>query len=120
MGPHSNPAGSEANESSRFSDDCVSCGLLCDERAPKRHRSEGAVLRSGRTSGTSASAVQDWFSKHKDCAVTVDQMCKPVRASAPAAWADSTEGRVCLASRNVAQWVRKPSQDHETFQGGWK
>ena len=48
------------------------------------------------------------------------QMCKPVRASAPAAWADSTEGRVCIAARNVAQWVRKPSQDHETFQAGWK
>ncbi len=75
---------------------------------------------AGELSGTSAIAVQDWFSKHRDCAVTVDQMCKPVRASAPAAWADSTEGRVCLASRNVAQWVRKPSQDHETFQGGLK
>ena len=49
MGPHSNPAGSEANESIRFSDDCVSCGLLRDKRARKRHRSEGAVLRSGRT-----------------------------------------------------------------------
>lgn len=75
---------------------------------------------AGELAGASAVAVQDWFSKHKDCAVTVDQMCNPVRASAPAAWADSTEGRVCLASRNVAQWVRKPSQDHETFQGGWK
>ena len=49
MGPHFNPAGSEANESSRFSDDFVSCGLLCDKRAPERHRPEGAVLRSGRT-----------------------------------------------------------------------
>lgn len=75
---------------------------------------------AGELAGTPTLAVQDWFSKHKDCAVTVDQMCNPVRASAPAAWLDSTEGRVCLASRNVAQWVRKPSQDHETFQGGRK
>lgn len=75
---------------------------------------------AGELSGTSAEVVQDWFSKHKDCAVMVDQICKPVRASAPAAWADSTEGRFCLASRNVAQWVRIPSQDHETFQGGFK
>src|SRR3954453_15783986 len=75
---------------------------------------------AGELAGTSAMAVQDWFSKHKDCAVTVDQRCKPVPASAPAEWTDSTEGRVCVAARNVAQWVRKPSQDHQTFQGGWK
>jgi hypothetical protein len=47
-------------------------------------------------------------------------MCKPVRANAAAQWSDSTEGRVCLAARNVAQWVRKPSGDHEKFQSGWK
>ncbi len=75
---------------------------------------------AGELSGTSNLAVQDWFSKHRDCAVTVDQMCKPMRESATAAWTDSTEGHVCIAARNVAQWVRKPSQDHETFQGGWK
>ena len=55
-------------------------------------------------------AVQDWFGKHRDCAVAVDGMCKPVRASATASWTDSTEGRVCMAARNVAQWVRKPNQ----------
>jgi len=47
-------------------------------------------------------------------------MCKPVRLSATASWNDSTEGRVCIAARNVAQWVRKPNQDHEKFQAGWK
>src|SRR5690348_8214223 len=75
---------------------------------------------AGEVVGTSTAAVQDWFSKHRECAVTVDRICKPVRANAPAAWTDSTEGRVCIAARIVAQWVRKPSQDHETFQGGWK
>lgn len=75
---------------------------------------------AGEVAGTSTMAVQDWFSKHRDCAVAVDQMCKPVRTNAPAAWADSTEGRVCIAARNIAQWIREPSQDHETFQGGWK
>jgi len=65
-------------------------------------------------------AVQDWFGKHRDCAVAVDRMCKPVRDAATASWADSTEGRVCIAARSVAQWVRKPNQDHEKFQSGWK
>jgi hypothetical protein len=95
-------------------------GCFVTKEPPSAIVQKAQSCGAGELSGTSARAVQDWFSKHKDCAVTVDQMCKPVRASAPAAWADSTEGRVCLASRNVAQWVRKPSQDHETFQGGLK
>jgi len=33
---------------------------------------------------------------------------------------DSTEVRVCVAARNIAQWVRKPSDDHEKFESGWK
>jgi hypothetical protein len=65
-------------------------------------------------------AVQDWFGKHRDCAVAVDAMCIPVRVKAPAQWTDSTEGHVCVAARNIAQWVRKPSDDHEKFQSGWK
>ena len=28
---------------------------------------------------TSTVAVQEWFGKHRDCAVAVDAMCKPVR-----------------------------------------
>jgi hypothetical protein len=75
---------------------------------------------AGDLSAASTAAVQDWFSKHRDCAVQVDTMCKPVREKAAAQWTDSTEGRVCLAARNVAQWIRKPSNDHETFQSGWK
>lgn len=75
---------------------------------------------AGDLSGVSTAAVQDWFSKHRDCAVAVDEMCKPVRDRAPASWTDSTEGRVCMGARSVAQWIRKPSQDHQTFQGGWK
>jgi hypothetical protein len=65
-------------------------------------------------------ALQDWFSKHRDCAVAVDEMCKPVRVKANANWTDSTEGRVCLAARNVAQWIRKASSDRQTFESGWK
>ncbi len=65
-------------------------------------------------------ALQDWFVKHRDCAVAVDQMCKPVRQKATANWTDSTEGRVCSAARNVAQWISKPSSDRQTFESGWK
>jgi hypothetical protein len=75
---------------------------------------------AGELSTTSMSAIQDWFTKHRDCAGGVDTMCKPVSQGAVASWADSTEGRVCIAARNVAQWARSPNKDHETFQAGWK
>ena len=75
---------------------------------------------AGTLGSTSTAAIQDWFGKHRDCAVTVDAMCKPVREKATAQWTDSTEGRVCMAARNIAQWIRKPSEDHEKFQSGWK
>ena len=74
----------------------------------------------GDLSKTSSAAVHDWFGKHRDCAVMVDEMCKPVRKKSKAQWTDSTEGRVCAAARNTSQWVREPSNDHETFQSGWK
>jgi len=95
-------------------------GCSVKQETPSAIVQKAQSCGAGELTGTSALAVQDWFSKHRDCAVTLDQMCKPTRASAPAAWVDSTEGRVCIAARNVAQWVRKPSQDHETFQGAWK
>jgi hypothetical protein len=64
--------------------------------------------------------MQDWFSRHRSCAITIDQMCRPVRQSAPARWADSTEGQVCTAAASVTQWTRKPNADRERFQAGWK
>ena len=75
---------------------------------------------AGNLAGSSSVAVQEWFGKHQDCAVAVDGLCKPVRERATAQWTDSTEGRVCTAARNVAQWIRKPSSDHQTFESGWK
>jgi hypothetical protein len=75
---------------------------------------------SGELARTSAMAMQDWFGRHRACAVAVEGMCKPIRAKAAAAWTDSTEGRVCTAARNTAQWVRKPSSDHEAFRAAWK
>lgn len=96
----------------------VGCSVVKEKPSPIVQKAQSCG--AGDLSGTSTMAVQDWFGKHRDCAVAVDGMCKPVRGSAPASWTDSTEGRVCVAARNVAQWMRKPNQDHETFQSGWK
>ena len=75
---------------------------------------------SGPLVNVSTAAVQEWFGKHRDCAAKVDAVCKPARQGAAAQWADSTEGKVCLAARNIAQWARTPSDDHQTFESGWK
>jgi hypothetical protein len=96
----------------------IGCSALKGPASPIVQKAE--ACGSGPLTGSSSEAVQEWFGKHRDCAVAVDSMCKPVRANAAAQWSDSTEGRVCLAARNVAQWMRKPSGDHEKFQSGWK
>lgn len=96
----------------------IGCSVTKERPSPivQKAQSCGAA----ELAGTSIIAVQDWFGKRRDCAVAVDELCKPVRDTATAAWTDSTEGRVCTAARNVAQWVRQPNRDHETFQSGWK
>jgi hypothetical protein len=96
----------------------IGCSGLKELPSPIVQKAE--ACGAGDLSKASPAAVQDWLGKHRDCAVAVDGMCKPVREKATAQWTDSTEGRVCTAARNVAQWVRKPSNDHETFQSGWK
>jgi hypothetical protein len=74
----------------------------------------------GNPTGASYVAMQDWFSHHRTCATAIDEICRPVRQSAPARWIDSTEGRICTAASSVAQWTPMPNTDHERFQAGWK
>jgi len=121
MEPRSNPAGSEAYEG------CFSCGRRLDHdclrgsnEPPSPIVQKAESCGAGPLGNASTAAIQDWFGKHRDCAVSVEAMCKPVREKAIAQWTDSMEGRVCMAARNIAQWIRKPSEDHEKFQSGWK
>jgi hypothetical protein len=95
-------------------------GCSVSKEPPSAIVQKAEACGAGPLGRTSTAAIQDWFGKHRDCAVTVDAMCKPVREKATAQWTDSTEGRVCMAARNIAQWIRKPSEDHEKFQSGWK
>ena len=96
----------------------IGCSVVKQQPSAIVKRAE--ACGAGDLADASLVAVQDWFSKHRDCAVAIDGMCKPVREKAPAAWSDSAEGHVCTAARSIAQWTRKPSNDHEKFQSGWK
>jgi hypothetical protein len=96
----------------------IGCAVLKEPPSPIVQKAESCGV--GPLGSASPAAIQDWFGKHRDCAVSVEAMCKPVRREAIAQWTDSMEGRVCMAARNVAQWIRKPSEDHERFQSGWR
>lgn len=102
----------------------ISAATLIGCSVPKQPGS--AIVETAQACGSgplvnvSTAAVQEWFGKHRDCALSVDTLCKSAREAAAAQWMDSTEGKVCLAARNIAQWVRKPSDDHQTFESGWK
>jgi hypothetical protein len=95
-------------------------GCSVSKEPPSAIVQKAEACGAGRLADPYTAAMQDWFGKHRDCAVEVDSMCQPVRLKAAAQWTDSTEGRVCMAARQIAQWIRKPSEDHEKFQSGWK
>ena len=94
------------------------CSLV--KEPPSAIVQKAASCGAGDPGAASLAALQEWFGRNRECAVAVDEMCKPVRARATANWTDSAEGRVCVAARNVAQWIRKPSSDRQTFESGWK
>jgi hypothetical protein len=57
---------------------------------------------SGDLSNVSTGSIHEWLGKHKDLAYQVDAVCKPIRASAPAQWSDSTEGKLCRVAGEFA------------------
>ena len=57
---------------------------------------------SGKLSGVSRDGMKQWLGQHKDVAYQIDEMCKPVRVKATAKWAETTEGRLCSAARELA------------------
>ena len=116
-----NPAGNEVYEALiGYRRHPVDDWVFRSQRTAQPDRAKDGKCGAGDLSAASAAAVQVWFGKHRDCVVAVDAMCKPIREKAPARWSDSAEGHVSAAARNIAQWIRKPSNDHETFRSGWK
>ena len=76
---------------------------------------------SGTLTAVSKDGMREWLGKHKDVAYQVDEMCKPVRQKATAQWAESTEGRLCTAARELAFWRSGPvTSDDKTFSPGLK
>src|ERR1017187_2279213 len=76
---------------------------------------------SGSLIAVSKDGMREWLGKHKDVAYQADEMCKPVRLKATAEWAESTEGRLCAAARELAFWRSGPvTSDDKTYLPGLK
>jgi hypothetical protein len=76
---------------------------------------------SGSLAGVSKDSMREWLGKHKELAYKVDENCKPVRQRATARWAESTEGRLCTAARELAFWRSGPvTSDGQTYSPGLK
>ena len=76
---------------------------------------------SGGLTAVSKDGMREWLGKHKDVAYQADEMCKPVRLNATAQWAESTEGRLCAAARELAFSRSGPvTSDDKTYLPGLK
>jgi hypothetical protein len=76
---------------------------------------------SGSLTAVSKDGMREWLGKHKDVAYQADEMCKPIRLNATAQWAESTEGRLCAAARDLAVWRAGPvTGDDKTYLPGLK
>jgi len=101
----------------------VLVGLFaCNRPKPKSAIVEKAEQAgSGGLAAVSKDSMREWLGKHKEVAYQVDEMCKPVRQKATAQWAESTEGRLCSAARELAFWRSGPvTSDHKTYLPGLK
>ena|SRR5579863_5226004 len=94
-------------------------GCAREPRSPIVDKVEQAG--SGNLSAVSTQEMQNWLGKHRELAVQVDEMCKPVREKANADWNGTTEGRLCTAARQLAFFRWSPAQsDGRKFQPGVK
>jgi hypothetical protein len=74
---------------------------------------------SGNLATATTDSIQKWLATRRQLSHDVDGMCQPVRQQATAEWAQSTEGRVCTAARNIEMTRTVPAQgDGRKFQPG--
>lgn len=74
---------------------------------------------SGDLSHASVDSIQQWLGQRRQLAIEVENMCKEVRPKAAANWAETSEGRVCAASAQLAFYRYTPGKgDGKTYTSG--
>jgi hypothetical protein len=84
----------------------ASCTREADSPIVRRVEQAGA----GNVRTVSDAALLDWFKKHQDVGQPVRKLCQPLLTNAPAAWANSTEGRVCRSAQTAAAFYFEGAQ----------
>ena len=57
---------------------------------------------SGPLERVSKEALYEWFQNRQELVLKVNKQCKEIRATAPAGWGDTPEGRVCEVTKSHA------------------
>lgn len=57
---------------------------------------------SGPVEHASKEALFYWFRDRIPLTLAINKQCKEIRATAPATWEDTPEGRVCAVTRDIA------------------
>jgi len=68
---------------------------------------------AGDVSDASKESIEQWFRQHRDLAKEIGQDCGRIKATKPADWADTTEGRVCQAAATVSVFGNEHIQADE-------
>jgi hypothetical protein len=93
----------------------------CTRERPSRIVKVVEDSGAGPLAGVSTPDMRVWLRAHPQIATRVDTLCAPARTSAPAAWTQTTEGRLCAAARVVeAERLPLRDPDHSGFLPGWK
>ncbi|HUE03171.1 MAG TPA: hypothetical protein VMR62_26620 [Bryobacteraceae bacterium] len=93
----------------------------CTREQPSRIVKFAEQSGAGPLADVSILDMRVWLRDHPQVATRVDALCAPLRANAPAAWPQTTEGRLCLAAR-AFEAQRQPRRNPDTtgFLPGWK
>jgi hypothetical protein len=93
----------------------------CTREQPSRIVKLAEESGAGPLAGVSIIDMRVWLRDHPRAATRVDALCAPLRANAPAAWPQTTEGSLCLAARVIeAQRQPRRNPDNAGFLPGWK
>ena len=97
----------------------------CKRERPSRIVNLAEQAGSGPLSEVSTIDMRVWLNGLPQIAARVDGLCAPLRTNAPAAWPQTTEGRLCMAARVSASQIeaqRHPRRNPDTtgFLPGWK
>ena len=72
--------------------------------------SRAEAAGAGKLDGATLESMAAWLAKNRDVAREIDKMCAANRTNATAAWAETTEGRLCAAARSRAFFNSAPAK----------